>query len=50
MNDVGNWRGEGVKNWSKLPTDSIKKTAYMGEGQGGGQKSGILPTSFMDGP
>ena len=24
----------GVKNWSKLPTDSIKK----------------LPTSFMDGP
>ena len=26
-------RGEGVKNLSKLPTDSIKKTAYMKEGQ-----------------
>ena len=22
INDVGNWEGGGVKNWSKLPTDS----------------------------
>ena len=25
INDVGNWEGGGVKNWSKLPTDSTKK-------------------------
>ena len=32
INDVGNWEGKGVKNWSKLPTDSTKKTADMGRG------------------
>ena len=32
INDVGNWEGEGVKNGSKLPTDSTKKTADMGRG------------------
>ena len=25
INDVGNWEGEGVKNWSKLPTNSTNK-------------------------
>ena len=32
INDIGNWEGEGVKNWSKLSTDSKKKLADMGEG------------------
>ena len=32
INDVDNWEGGGFKNWSKLPTDSTKKTADMGEG------------------
>ena len=42
-------RGGGVKNWSKLPTDSTKqKTADMGEG--GFKNPEKLPTSFMDGP
>ena len=40
INNVGNWEGEGVKNWSKLPTDSAKKTVDMGEG--GCQKSGKI--------
>ena len=31
INDVGNWEGEGVKNRSKLPTDSTKKNSqYVG--------------------
>jgi hypothetical protein len=30
INDVGNWEGEGVKNWSKLPTDSTKKLPTWG--------------------
>ena len=30
--DVGNWEGEGVKNWSKLPTDSTKKLPTWGRG------------------
>ena len=38
----------GVKNWSKLPMDSIKKTADMGEG--GVKNLEKLPTSFMDAP
>ena len=40
--------GRGVKNWSKLPTDSTKKTANMGEG--GVKNPEKLPTLFMDGP
>jgi hypothetical protein len=32
INDVGNWEGEGVKNWSKLPTDSTKKLPTWGRG------------------
>ena len=32
INDVGNCEERGVKNLSKLPTDSTKKTADMGEG------------------
>ena len=32
INNVGNWEGGGVKHWSKLPTDSTKKTVIMGEG------------------
>ena len=48
INDVGNWEGEGVKNRSKLPTDSTKKTSDMGEG--GVKNSEKFPTSFMDGP
>ena len=39
INDVGNWKGGGVKNWSKLPMDSIKKTADRGRGC---QKSGKI--------
>ena len=39
INDVGNWKGGGVKNWSKLPMDSIKKTADRGRGF---QKSGKI--------
>ena len=34
INDVGNWEGEGVKNWSKLPTDSTKKLMTWGRGRG----------------
>ena len=33
----------GVKNWSKLPTDSTKNCRY-------GQNSEKLPPSFLDGP
>ena len=40
--------GGGVKNWSKLPTDSNKKTADMGKV--GVKNLEKLPTSFMDGP
>ena len=43
INEVGNWEGGGVKNWSKLPTDS---TMW----EGGVKKSEKLPMSFMDGP
>ena len=32
INDVGNWEGGGVKNWSKLPTDSTKKLPTWGRG------------------
>ena len=38
----------GVKNWSKLPTDSTKKTADMEEG--GVTNPEKLPMLFMDGP
>ena len=38
----------GVKNWSKLTTNSTKKPGDMGEG--GVKNSEKLPTSFMDGP
>ena len=38
----------GVKNWSKLTTDSTKKLPDMREG--GVMNSEKLPTSFMDGP
>jgi len=38
----------GVKNWSKLLTDSTKKTANMGEG--GVKNPEKLSTLFMDGP
>ena len=48
INDVGNWEGGWVKNRSKLPTDSTKKTSDMGEG--GVKNSEKFPTSFMDGP
>ena len=42
------WKGGGVKNWSKLPTDSSKKTAdIVEEGVNNPEK---LPTSFMDDP
>ena len=37
--------GEGVKKWSKLPTDSTKKLQIWGRGV-----SEKLLTSFMDGP
>ena len=34
INDLGNamGRGEGVKNWSKLPTDSTKNLPILGRG------------------
>ena len=32
INDVAIERGEVVKNWSKLSTDSIKKTSHRGKG------------------
>ena len=48
INNVGNWEGGGVKNWSKLPTDSAKNLADMGEG--GVKNPEKLPTLFMDGP
>ena len=38
INDVGNWKGEGVKNWSKLPMDSTKNLLTWG--REGGKKSG----------
>ena len=38
INDVGNWKGGGVKNWSKLPTDSTKILPTWG--REGGKKSG----------
>ena len=47
INDVGNRKGRGVKKWSKLPTNSTKKTTDMGEG--GVKNPEKLPTSFMDG-
>ena len=39
--------GEGVKNWSKLLTDSTKNCQHRG---GGCQNPEKMPTSFMDGP
>ena len=39
--------GFGMKNWSKLATDSTKETADMREG--GGKNLEKLPTLFMDG-
>ena len=39
INNVGNWEGRGVKNWSKLPTSTTKNCRY---GEGGGQKSGKI--------
>ena len=39
--------GGGVKNWSKLPTDSTKKLLTWGEG--GVKNSKHLPTLFIDG-
>ena len=48
INDIGNWEGEGVKNWSKLPTDNNKKLPQHGEG--GVKNPEQSPTSFMDGP
>ena len=48
INNVGNWEGGGVKNWSKLLKDSTKKTTEMREG--GVENPEKLPTSFMDGP
>ena len=39
INDVGNWDGGGVKNWSKLSADSIKKLPTWGRGC---QKSGKI--------
>ena len=47
INDVGNWEGRGVKNWSNIFMASTKKL-HMGEG--GVKNSEKLPTSFMDGP
>ena len=32
INDVSNWEGGEVKNWSKLPTDSTKKLPTLGRG------------------
>ena len=43
INNVGNWEGGGVTNWSKLPTDSTKKLLTW-------KNPEKLPTSFMDGP
>ena len=40
-------RGVGVKNWSKLLTDSTKKTDM---GEGGVKNPEKMLTSFMDGP
>ena len=34
INNVGNWEGRGVKNWSKLPTSTTKKTVRMERGGG----------------
>ena len=32
INDVDNWEGGGVKNWSKLPMDSTKNCQHGGWG------------------
>ena len=48
INEVGNLEVEGFKNWSKLPMDSTKNTADMGEG--GVENPEKLLTSFMDCP
>ena len=47
INDFGNWEEGGVKNGSKLQTDSTKKLPTWGGGVSNPEK---LPTSFMDGP
>ena len=47
INDIGNWEGEGVKNWSKLLRDSTKKTEDVGEG--GVKNPEKMLTLFMDG-
>ena len=39
INDVGNWEGGGVKNWSNLPMNSTKNCQH---GRGGCQKSGKI--------
>ena len=48
INDVGNWEGGGVKNCSKLPTDSTKKLPTWGEG--GVKNPEKMLSLFMDGP
>ena len=55
IKNVSNWGipqlgggGGGVKNWSKLPTDTTKKLASWGRGVSKIRKK--LPTSFIDGP
>jgi hypothetical protein len=53
INDVGNWEGGGVKNWSKLPTDSTKRLLTWGRGrpEGRGIKNPEkLLKSIMDDP
>ena len=47
INDVGNWEGEGVKNWSKFPTYSTKILPILWEG--GVKISEKLLTLLMDG-
>ena len=40
INDVGNWEGGGVENWSKLTTDSTKKLPTWGRGVSKIKKNG----------
>ena len=47
ITDVGKWEEGGVKNWSKLPTDSAKNCQ---NGRGGVRSLENLTTLFMDGP
>ena len=47
MNNVGNWEGGGVKNWTKMLTNSIKIPPIW---ERGCQKFRKFSEMFMDGP